>query len=142
MAATPCVRALSIAMRMARSVTTKPKPQLPLMTAVQGASRSHHEGRAGDDVAHVDALGVGGNLDNAVGVVAHQVGLDQVGGHRISLGVGRAFSAIYVIGRLVQVFGREDGHGETSETGCFASAFSCRKTAISLSLPSAIVQNR
>ena len=66
MAATPWVRALSMAMRMARSVTTKPKPQLPLMTAVQGASRSTTKGAPGDDVADVYALGVGGNLDDAV----------------------------------------------------------------------------
>ena len=76
MAATPWVRALSMAMRMARSVTTNPKPQLPLMAAVQGASRSTTKGCAGDDVAHVDAVGVGGDLDDAVGVVAAQVGLD------------------------------------------------------------------
>ena len=30
----------------------------------------HHEGRAGDDVPNVNTFGIGGNLDDAVGVVA------------------------------------------------------------------------
>ena len=79
-----------------------------------GGLALHHEGRAGDDVADVDALGVGGNLDDAVGVVADQVGLDQVLGHRLRLGVGRALGAVYVVGHFLQVLGGKDGHNWTS----------------------------
>ena len=70
--------------------------------------------RAGDDMPGVDAVGVGGNLDNPVGIVAAQVGLDQMGGHHFGLRLGRPLGAVDVIGRAVQVIGRKDGHNATS----------------------------
>ena len=47
MAATLWVLAFSMAMRMARSVTTNPNPQLPFMTAVVGDSCSTTKGAPG-----------------------------------------------------------------------------------------------
>ena len=79
-----------------------------------GGLALHHEGRAGDDVADVNALGVGGNLDDAVGVMAAQVGLDQVPGHRFGLGIGRALGSVDVVGDFLQIFSGKDGHSGTS----------------------------
>ena len=107
-----------------------------------GGLALHDEGRAGDDVANVDAVGVGRNLDDTVGVVAAQVGLDQVRGYHLGLGLRGALGAIDVVGRLVQVFWRKNGHNETSGKAgllrrqCFAG------TVISLSPPPVIVQKR
>ena len=74
----------------------------------------HHEGCAGDDVPHIDALSIGRNLDDAMGVVAAQVGLDQVRGHHLRLRLRGPLGAVDVEGRLVQVFRRKNRHYRTS----------------------------
>ena len=66
-----------------------------------GGLALHYEGCAGDDVTDVYALGVGGNLNDAVGVVAAKVGLDQVPGYGFGLGVGRALGAVDVVGHFL-----------------------------------------
>ena len=79
----------------------------------------HHEGRAGHDVPHVDALRIGRDLDYTVGVVTREVRLDQVCRHCIRFGLGSALGAIDVIGHLVKILGRKDGHERTSAGGGF-----------------------
>ena len=49
----------------------------------------------------VDTLHVLGDMDDAMRVVAHQVGLNLVGGHYLGLLVGNSLGPIDVIGHLV-----------------------------------------
>ena len=72
------------------------------------------EWRARDDVATVDALAVFGDVDNAVGVMAAQVGLDLVGGHDLGLISGRPLGLVDGGRCLVQIFGSEGWHGTAS----------------------------
>ena len=41
-------------------------------------------------MAHLNALHIGENEHNAVGIVAHQIGVHTIFGDRFSLGIGRA----------------------------------------------------
>ena len=75
-----------------------------------GGFGEHLKGGAGYDVAAVNALAVFGDVDDAVGVVSDEVGLDLVGGDDFGFGVGGAFGAVDGGGGLVQIFGGEGGH--------------------------------
>ena len=74
----------------------------------------HYEGRAGDDVAAVDAAAILGQLDDAVGVVADEVGFDLMGGDDFGLVGRRSLGEVDVIGDAMQVVVGKDGHNGTS----------------------------
>ena len=73
----------------------------------------HHERRAGNNVALVDALDVFGDVNHAVGVVTNQVGFDLVGGDGLRLFVGRALGPENMVSDLMQIVRRENGHNRT-----------------------------
>ena len=75
MAATPLVLAFSMAMFIARSVTTKPNPPIAVDHGGAGGLPLDLERRSRNDVADVDPFGVSRNLYYPVGVVARQIGL-------------------------------------------------------------------
>ena len=77
--------ALSIVSCIALALTWKPKPQWPSMTVVAGDSCTMVNWRAGHDVAGLDAVDVGRDGDDAVRVVAGEVGVDAADGHRVRL---------------------------------------------------------
>ena len=58
----------------------------------------------------VDAINVSWRLDNPVGVVAGQVGLDQVPGYDLRFILRSALGAVDVVGNFMQVFGCKNGH--------------------------------
>ena len=82
-----------------------------------GGFGKHLKGGAGDDVAAVNTLAVFGDVDDAVGVVADEVGLDLVGGDDFGFVGGGSFGAVDGGGGLMQVFGGKDGHWKTSAAG-------------------------
>jgi len=49
-------------------------------------------------------------VDDAVGIVAHEVGLYLVGGYNLRFMFRGAFGHVDVIGDFAQVFGCENGH--------------------------------
>ena len=77
----------------------------------------HHKRRAGDDMAAVNAAAILGQLDDAMGIVADQVGFDLMGGDNFRLGRRRPLGDIDVISDPVQVIVGKDRHKETSKRG-------------------------
>jgi len=59
-----------------------------------GRLADHFKGGAGDDVAFLDAVQIGGEKDDAVGVVADQVGVDLVAGDDVGFVLGNASGCI------------------------------------------------
>ena len=73
----------------------------------------HFKGRTLDNMAPVDAAAILQQLDYAVGVATHQVGLHLVGGDDFRLLFRRPLGDLALIGDLVQVIVLKDGHGKT-----------------------------
>ena len=75
-----------------------------------GSFPLHHKGRTRNDVAPVDAAAILQQLNDAVGVVPHQVGLHLVGCDDLRLLFGRALGNVDMVGNLMQVFMGKYGH--------------------------------
>ncbi len=81
----------------------------------------------GHDAAFAVGLGVARQHADAVRVVAAQVGLDQVGGHRLGLGRPAAEAAHHVAHGGVQALQRDDVHGRHQRP--FSRATSARSSS-------------
>ena len=92
------------------------EPEPPVAVDYRGAGGLFFDSERGarHDVAGVDAVGVGGNLDHAVGIVSRQVGLHEVGRHHFRLRLGGTLGLVNVVGGFMKVIGREYRHGVTS----------------------------
>ena len=90
------------------------KAETPIPVDHRSAGRLplHHKSRPRHDMPRVNAVGISGNLDHAVGIVAAQIGLDQMRRHHLRLRLRRAFGAVNMIGRLAQIIRRKYGHNK------------------------------
>jgi hypothetical protein len=61
-------------------------------------------------MALVDALAILVDVDNAVGIVAYQIGLHLVGCHYFRLFGGGALGNVNIVGDFVQILRCEYGH--------------------------------
>ncbi len=99
----------------------------------------HLEGSARNDVALVYPVGVDRNIDHSVGVVAHQVGFDDVIGYGCSFFFRGTLGQIHVECGLVKVFVIEDGHWtdliQTSSGDCWSKSI----TGLGPCLPAPLV---
>ena len=69
---------------------------------------------AGNDVAGLDAVDIGGNGDHAVGVVSREIGVDATGGDRIGLFLGGPGGMEQCCADAGEAVGRNHRHGVPS----------------------------
>ena len=95
---------------MAFSVTTKPKPQFAVDHRGAGGLSFHYERGSRHDVPLIDALDVLGDVDDAVGIVADQVGFYLVGGDDFRFVLRGALGNVYMVSDFPQILWSEYRH--------------------------------